>query len=132
MGEEAVRRETNWSMWVGLAGISAIMGAFELATDHGHGGIITEAVQNPFNHTGISTLITQFDGGQWDPEDPDDFKKLIRLVLALGLASPVIASLVNTTKDRVEGWMRGEAPNRHPSTIIDPLMRVLRKIGLKK
>ena len=87
------------------------------------------ATPGGIDRSSIGRLVDQLDGGHWDPEDPHDFKKFIRLVAAL-ISVAVIANLFSKPKDEVEGWRGGEAPKGiHPVSIFGRLKRLLKRIG---
>ena len=110
----------------------ATLGTAILGYDYATDGISdTIYHMGGINLDGVARLLEQIDGNQWNPEDPDDFRKMIRLLIALGFSVSAIATLAGAKKEDVEDWQRGEAPKKHPGVIMGALERVLRRLKRK-
>lgn len=107
-----------------ILALGTVLLGYEFATDGVSGAMHHMGV----NLDGMARLLNQIDGGQWDPEDPDDFKKMVRMLIALGFSTLTIASLTKVQPAEVEGWQRGEAPKKQQWEIVAPLIRAMRKI----
>lgn len=106
---------------------TAILG-YELSTD-----VVSETVYHMgMNMDGLAVFLEQINMGHWDPEDPDDFKKMIRILIALGFSAATIAALVRVNKEEVDGWQGGKAPKRNPGMVMSIIERVLRQMFKRK
>lgn len=112
--------------WFSLAAITYTILAFDIENDAG--ATIHEARPDGIDRNGLAQFFEQLERNQWDPEDPNDFKKIIRMVLALGIPISVVAGLLNLRPNDVEHLAQGGVPKTHPQTIVGTLMRVLRRI----
>ncbi len=128
MGTEMARASIHWG-WAGLSIVCASLLVLELASSDSDGGMITEAVHGGLDKAGIGRLVSQFDNNMWDPQDPDHFKKIIRLVVALGLSLGTVAGIVRAQERDVDAWRGGRAPKEHPWAVIGRLMRTLRRMA---
>lgn len=127
-GEALDARHPNrvW-LWGSLAALGATILAYDIVTDDS--GNAMYHTTGGMNRDGVSRFLDQLGNGRWDPEDPNDFKKIIRLVMALGISISTIAALLGSRPDEVDGWAQGQAPkNLHPWTIVSILRRILKKL----
>lgn len=66
------------------------------------------------NNDWIGALSTELQEGYWDPHDPDEFRKLIRLLVKVGIPYKVIAEIVGVAQGTVRGWESGKSTPGYP------------------
>jgi hypothetical protein len=114
-------------MWFSLAAVTATILTYDIMQDPD--STILESNQNGINRDGLRQFLDQLDSEQWDPEDPNDLKKIIRMVLALGIPITIVAGILSMRPTDVDRMAQGDAPKGlHPWTVVSILKRVLRRI----
>lgn len=108
MTSETAERPRSNTLFIGTSIVLVALGMYAAAqledlvslSDADPSGVDTAAAER---------LLTQMDNGDWDPEDPNDFRKIIALVIAIGVTAAAIAALVGMNARTAERWASGQS-----------------------
>lgn len=103
--------------------------AYELATDT-DGNFTALESRSTIDRDALGRFATQIENDDWwDPnQDPNEFKKFIRVCIAI-FGIGIVGAVLGMTQRDVDGLAQGRAPKDDPEGIIAKLNRFIRKVS---
>jgi hypothetical protein len=78
----------------------------------------------------LGRFVTQIeDNLWWDPgQDPEEFKKFVRVCIAI-FGIGIVGAVLGMSKGEVDGLAQGRAPKDDPDSVIAKLQRFIRRVS---
>lgn len=102
---------------------------YEAVTDT-HGDLNVLESRPTIDRDALGRFVNQIeDNLWWDPgQDPEEFKKFVRVCIAI-FGIGIVSAVLGMTKGDVDGLAQGRAPKDDPESVIAKLQRFIRRVS---